>query len=169
MLRGCIEIDGKFLFFILSRDGSNSEPPNETLSNTEENSSCIRKYQRPSFLHLFIRSKNHSLLLPLTDFKQVVSPLLMVVIQLGEIRGRLYPLKAFCQKHWWLFLQITYYFTLNGNRLGKTPQEERLAQPQQCLTWDVTGLCSTTNASDTLDRTTNPKLQKTLNIQAWPT
>lgn len=39
MLRGCIEIDGQFLFFILSRDRCNSEPPTETLSNFEENSS----------------------------------------------------------------------------------------------------------------------------------
>lgn len=94
MLRGCIEIDGQFLFFILSRDGSNSERPTETLSNFEENSSCIHKYQRPRGLHLFIyfiRSKNYSLLLPSTDFKQVVSPFIMVLIYLGEIRGSLYP------------------------------------------------------------------------------
>lgn len=31
MLRGCIEIDGQFLFIILSRDGSGSDPPTETL------------------------------------------------------------------------------------------------------------------------------------------
>lgn len=31
MLRGCIEIDGQFLFIILSRDGSSSDPPTETL------------------------------------------------------------------------------------------------------------------------------------------
>lgn len=148
MLRGCIEIDGQFLFFILSRDGSSSEPPTETLSNFGENSSWIHRFQRQRVFDLFIclfvyfiRSKNQSLLLPLTDFKQVVSPLVTVLIYLGEIRGPFYLLKSLCQKQWWSFLHMTFYFTLNENRLWKTPQGERLAPRQQCLTWDVTGLC----------------------------
>lgn len=72
MLRGCIEIDSQFLFFIFSRDGSNSEPPIETFSNFVENSVCIHKYQRPGlfcfifggilfvywFVFLFIRWKS---------------------------------------------------------------------------------------------------------------
>lgn len=66
MLRGCIEIDGQFLFFILSRDGSNSESPTETVFNFEENSGCIHKYQRPS---LFFFS--FSLFFPLLFIYQV--------------------------------------------------------------------------------------------------
>lgn len=48
VLRGCIEIDGKFLFFILTRDGHNSQPPTQTLSNFVENAGFIHKYQMPS-------------------------------------------------------------------------------------------------------------------------
>lgn len=45
MLRGCIQIDGQFLIFILSRQGYNSEPPTETFSDLEENFYCVHKYK----------------------------------------------------------------------------------------------------------------------------
>lgn len=112
MLRECVEIDGQILFFIFSRDGSNSEPPTETVSNFEENSSCICKLSVPQFFYIYLfmslviyllicftQSKNHSLLLPLTDFRQVISPLIMVLVYLREIRQALHHLKSLHQKH----------------------------------------------------------------------
>lgn len=45
MLRGCIQIDGQFLIFILSRQGYNPEPPTETFSDLEENFYCVHKYK----------------------------------------------------------------------------------------------------------------------------
>lgn len=89
----------------------------------------------------FTESKNHSLLLPLTDFRQVISPLIMVLVYLREIRQAPHHLKSLHQKQWWSFLHVTFYFTLNENKLWKSPQEEKLAQPLHCLTWDITGLC----------------------------
>lgn len=115
------------------------------LSNFEENSSCIHKYQRLGFLHLFVcsfRSKNLSLLLPVTDFKQAVSPLKMVLNYLGEIRELFCLLKFLCQNHWWSFPQITFFLLHFEWKLTLKNFTGRKADPATALPdLDIPGLC----------------------------
>lgn len=73
VLRECTEIDSQFLFFILSKDGSSSQPPGEISQSLGKIQAAFTSTKGLEVCIYFIRRKNQSLLLQLTDFKQVDS------------------------------------------------------------------------------------------------